>query len=145
MNYKNVYLAGKIENLTWEEAADWRNLTAARFEEVGIDCYNPCDHVPPELRNGIITTERVKSLGGFRGDELFTQDMFHLQNCNIFLLNLDDPGTGTLIELGMAYTLGLTIIGFGGSSDLKKHPFTYKTIQVMFDALEDAIQFIVDI
>jgi len=143
--WKNVYLAGKIEGLVWEEAADWRNLAAVRFDDEGIDCYNPCDHVPVSLRDGIITAERVKSFGGFRGEELFAQDIFHLQNCNIFLVNLDNPGSGTLIELGMAYILQLTIIGFGGSLDLRKHPFIYKTVQVMFDTLDEAVDFVINI
>lgn len=144
MDYKNVYLGGRIEGLTWQVAAGWREVTAERLEDEGIDYHNPCDHVPLALRSGIITAEKVKSLGGFRGEEIFAQDMFHLQNCNVFLVNLDNPGTGTLIELGMAYILGLSIIGFGGSADLRKHPFIYKTVQVMFNTLEDAIQFIVD-
>lgn len=143
--YKNIYLAGKIEGLVWQIAAGWRQVAAERLEDEGIDYYNPCNHVPHELRNGIITAERVRSLGGFRGEELFAQDMFHLQNCNIFLVDLDNPGSGTLIELGMAYSLQLTIIGFGGSADFKKHPFIYKTVQVMFDTLEEAVEFIINI
>lgn len=143
--WKNVYLAGRIEGLTFEQAADWRNLAAARFDEEGIDCYNPCDHVPLALRNGIITTENVRAMGGFRADEIFAQDVFHLQNCNVFLVNLNNPRIGTLIELGIAYTLQLTIVGFGGSPDLRKHPFIYKTIQVMFDSLDEAVDFIINL
>lgn len=144
--YKNVYLGGKIEGLTWEEAADWRNLAVLKFmDEEEIDCYNPCDHVPIELRSGAITAERVRLAGGLRGDEIVAQDIFHLQNCNIFLVNLDNPGTGTLIELGMACILQLTIVGFGGSADLRKHPFIYKTVQVMFNTLDEAVEFIINI
>jgi len=144
LNYKNVYLAGKIEGLSWDEASEWRNRAAMRLDEECISCYNPCIHVPLELRSGVITAKRVKEAGGLVGNEIFAQDIFHLNECNIFLVDLDNPGTGTLVELGMAYTLGLSIIGFGASDELGKHPFVYKVCHCIFDDLNDALDFLIN-
>ncbi len=145
MNFKNVYLAGKIEGISWDVVSGWRSKAARMLDDACIDCYNPCVHVPLQVRSDIITLEGVEDAGGMAGDEIFTQDVFHLNECNIFLVNLDNPGTGTLIELGMASVLGLTIVGFGASDDMQEYPFIYNLCRCIFDDLGEALDFIINL
>jgi len=145
MNYKNVYLAGRIEGLTWKRASEWRLRTVLRLDEDCIPCYNPCGHVRLQVRGGVITLDRVEDAGGLAGDEIFAQTMFHLNECNIFLVDLDDPGTGTLIELGMAFVLGLTAVGFGASDETRSYPFIYNICRCIFDDLGEALDFIINL
>lgn len=60
-------------------------------------------------------------------------------------MNLDNPGTETLIELGMAYILGVTIVGFGALYKLRGHPFINKVVHAMFNTSEEAVDFIINL
>lgn len=144
---KYVYMGGGIEGLTWEEAGIWREQTANRFREECIRYHNPCGYIPIELRRGIITADRLKNEGMFTGDEIYTQDMFYLKNlCNIYLINLDNPGRFTLIEWGIAHSLALIIIGFGGIKTGNKDYFPIRIqADCLFNTREEAIDFIIAI
>lgn len=147
--HKSVYLAGKIEGLTWDQAAAWRKWAAKTLRDAGIRYYDPCEHVPISLRKGaVITGKRAAELSGLRGDEIWTQDVFYLKNeTNIILANLWDYNTGkltgTLVEWGMGYILGLTLIGFRPSDSYKGHPFIYKPADCLFETVEEAVDFII--
>ncbi len=142
---KNVYLAGRIEDLTYEQASQWRKEAAFLLGEAEIPSYDPCEHIPSELREGIVTIARVAECGGRSEDEIYAQDMFHLNNtCNIFLVNLNDPGVGTLVEVGIAFNMGITIVGFGASAEHCLHPFLYKTCLLM-NTMGEAVDFIINI
>jgi len=140
---KKVYLAGRIEDITWEESSTWRKKVVDILDDTGIRCYNSCDHVPIELRNGVVSAQKVVEFNGLKGNEIFAQDIFHLRQCNIFLANLKDVNTGTLVELGMAYILGKLIIVFDVSHKLKLHPFINQTANIIYDKLDDALDFII--
>lgn len=146
MNEKRVYLAGSIEGLVWEDASKWRNKAVEMLKDAGIeDVYNPVDHIPLEMRNGIITAERVKEGGGFRGKEIVAQDLFRLRRCNIFLVNLDDPGSGTMAEMGIKWAQGGIIIGFSEWEGSVDHPFIVELADVIYDTLDEAVDFIINI
>jgi len=141
---KYVYLGGRINNLTWQQMNSWREKAMFRLREANIPCYNPCDYLPGELRKGIVTIRRVRD-AGIRNDEIYTQHMFHLTNhVNIYLINLDNPGRGTMIEWGHAHILGITIIGFGGKPEDREHLFIRKQAHCLFANLEEAIDYIID-
>lgn len=147
MNDKRVYLAGRIEGLTWEEANGWRGEAIKTLESFQIECYNPCDHVNAHFRKNKvpITVEAVDELGGLTGYEIYTQDMFYLTKwCNIFLAKIGDAQVGTFVEWGMATVLGHILIGFD-MGRRKKHPFIHKPAHVLYDSLDEALDFIVNI
>ena len=142
MNDKKVYLAGTIEVLEFKEL-EWFFEAAEILRDIGMDVYNPCDHIPEEMRNGVITAERVKEAGGSKGKEIVAQDLFHLQGSNIFLINLKHGcSTGKMTEFGIKWAQGATIVAFGGSSN---HPFISELANVVYDTLDEAVDFIVNL
>lgn len=130
----NIYLAGTIERLNWNEASVWREeaITLLNSHEV----YNPCEHIPDFERGNIITCEEIA-----QPELIVVQDLHNLRKSDILLVKLGEASVGTLIELGIAYALETTIVGWGKGS-VTSHPFIKEVVKARFDTLPEAADFI---
>jgi len=135
-----VYLAGKIEDLPFSEATEWRQRAKRYLEDYGIGHYDPTKHAMEYLFGGVITGRSTE-----RDGKIFTQDVHHIYSSDVILVRLNKGTPGTLIELGMAYCLQIPVVAFDTSSDLRSHPFIQGTVDVFCANLEEALDYIVNL
>lgn len=106
-----VYIAAPL----FSEMERKFNLEVRDFlYKLGFDTYLP-------QLNGGLCLDLVKSKKPPRSREskesrriIFAKDLEEIRNCDLFLIILDGrvPDEGACVELGIAYTLGKTSIGF---------------------------------
>ena len=142
MSEKRVYLCGGIEGLTYEQAGKWREKAGRVLDDNEIDVYDPYARIPLEFRDKPITTEIAEAEGFLRGDEIRTQDKFRLTWCNIMLVNIDNMGRGSHIEVGRVWMTDKIKIGFSKEEKVK-HPLV-DTMDALYDNLDDALDFIIN-
>jgi len=141
-----IYLAGKIDGLTWEEANGWRKRVidelSLRDEYGRLAFYNPLCHVLYlSGKNVKITPETVRGTSR----RIVVDDEFYLKKATVVLANLEGNGmTGTLCEIGYARALGKLIVGFG-KSRLTEHPFIKRWVDIHLPTLEEAIDYLDDL
>ncbi len=144
-----VYLAGKIEGITYEEAFDWRNEAEDILVRAGKDVYNPGRHVPKEMKGQIITRENVeqfRKLSPNFSKELYYQDLEHLKESQVILVNLGWRSmTGTLFELGYGRRGGTMVVGFSADPYLIQHPFVRYSIDILYDSFKPALKYIIEL
>ena len=154
---KYVYLGGFIEGLRWEEAFEWREKAEIFLKDIGIKIYNPVVHVPAAFKDSqaVITSAKIINfyllnspieLAEDFKNRVFFQDLFHLRKADICLFNLKDfgrpvNGIGTIWELGAAFILKKLVLAFHKSS-LEQHSFVTNSINLNFDCLDDALDYI---
>jgi len=146
MNKTKVYLGGKIDGLNWHDAFAWREIAERELTDAGILVYNSVVHVPAQMRGKTITREEVAKLNESSnfGDEIYFQDRFQFKICSIILFNLKfGSSIGTLWELGAASILDKLIIAFDIHPDLKLHPFIKNSINLEYETLEEALNYII--
>lgn len=132
---KSVYLAGAItyfyKTEQSERATAWRDKAEEFLNDYNIKCFNPCKESP--------------SCWEYPQDGLIKQNYFYLNNCDIVLVNLDmiNDSVGTIWELSMAWKDHKTVIAFGKTPWLKR-PHMKSLIDVKFDTLDEALDYVVD-
>lgn len=116
-------------------------------------------HVPKKFRinDEIITSQKIidflsanSIISTDFGTKVFFQDFFHLQECNICLFNLErsqfprgTEGIGTFWEIGAAFILQKLRFAFNTLPIFKEHPFIANSINLNFDSLDEALDYIV--
>lgn len=132
---KSVYLAGAISYFYKTEQHDratkWRDGAKEYLGQFDIKCFNPCDE-PSDCWQ--------YPQGG-----LIKQNYFYLKNCDIILLNLDmiNDSVGTVWEISMAWRDHKPVVAFGKTPWLDR-PHMLSLIDVKFDTLDQALEYIVD-
>lgn len=132
---KSVYLAGTISYFYKTERHDrataWRKRAKEYLGQFDIRCFNPCEEPADCWRY---------PQGG-----LIHQNYFYLNNCDIVLVNLDmiNDSIGTAWELSMAWRDHKTVVAFGKTPWLDR-PHMQSLINVHFDALDEALEYISD-
>ena len=132
---KSVYLAGAISYFyntkQKERATKWRTKAKECLGQFNMKCFNPCDE-PSDCWQ--------YPQGG-----LIKQNYFYLKNCDIILLNLDmiNDSIGTIWELSMAWREHKPIVAFGKTPWLER-PHMQSLIDVKFNTLDEALDYIVD-
>ena len=138
---KLVYLAGKIDGLSWDKANKWRERAVIELGLYGISAYNPLAHQAHLRGVAEINPEVVQDIK----NQIPVNDEFYLKHADILLCNLEhDNVTGTLLEIGYARALRKLIVAFGNSR-LCKHPFIEKWVDLKFTSLDDALGYIIDL
>lgn len=101
---RQIYLAGAINGITWDQAALWRDKIAYNISTVSHNewhCFNPCDHFN-EFGETISEAESL------------SYDLDHLRHSRLMIASFEFNQTsiGTMIELGMAYENKIPVIGY---------------------------------
>jgi len=129
----NVYLAGGINKLSYEQAFGWRIKVTKELLKYGINCLNPIASKD---------FDKFNSGGKFtEGDKVcYWRDLFLVKQSDIVLMNLNNgQSTGTMIEKGWCDVLGKLVVVV--SEEPIKHPFVYEKA-IIFKTIDDAIEFI---
>jgi nucleoside 2-deoxyribosyltransferase len=107
-----VYLAGP--DVFREDAVEFGNKLKKRCEEYGMEGLFPLDNEIPNFKNDKDTAMRI-----------FQGNVNMIKECDVVLANMDlfrGPGmdSGTAWEMGMAFAMSKTVIGYkNDSNDLK--------------------------
>jgi hypothetical protein len=133
-----VFLSGPIDGTPIADAASWRAKATRGFEARGIGTYDP--------------TRVITSTPGYvpRPHEVFANDRYHLQRCDVVLVNLDLPETVrsqdapffTIGEMFLAHDADLPVITVG--STFRGRPGYEAIVTRSFDTLDDAVDYIID-
>jgi len=139
----NVYLAGPITGLTFDEARRWRLSAAARLEEYGITALDP-------LRGKEELGRTDRPLGAWfdGGSDAVTRDLTDIASSHIVLMNFEDcevASLGTMAELGWAFAISSFDIEIVvvRNTDLYDHVFVDYMADKTFDNLGDALDYII--
>ncbi len=102
-----IYFAGPITGLTYEDAADWREAWAPRFEALGHTIASPLRGKESLRGKGVLS-------GVFdEGKAAVHRDLWDIDRSDIVLTNLEGaeiPSVGTIAEIGYAYARGKFIL-----------------------------------
>ena len=132
-----VYLAGTIDNVSKEESQGWRARAYDMLASIGVVS------AVPGLEKIQLTSKQIVEL-----------DSTMVNIADAVLVNLSYltkaptkwVGTGTLIELGLALSLGRPIIAFTEGKELSHHfKFLNGVITKFCNSLDEAIELIDDI
>jgi nucleoside 2-deoxyribosyltransferase len=109
----SVYLSGPITGLTYEDARNgWRFNFAAQLKH-GITVLSPMRHEGhlAELQGELDQTYPEHPFS--TGKMLVAKDKLDIERCEVMVVNLlgaKKVSIGTVMEIGMAYQLGKTIV-----------------------------------
>jgi hypothetical protein len=139
MTARRVFLSGMIDGVALSEASRWRQHATDVLAGSGFETYDP-------TRVMVRAGEKY----GPAPIEVFTNDRWNLERCDVVLANLDLPPTletanapfFTIGELFLAHALHLPIITFGAAF---RGRAGYEAIVTRsFDELDDALTYIVE-
>lgn len=140
-----VYLAGPILGQTYEQARfGWRKEVADKFDP-GIEPLSPMrqeGHLA-ELP-GKITDQKVDGFNHIfsHGQMIFQKDLLDIKMADIVLVNLlgaKKVSKGTLVEIGLAFAFGKTIIVvMEPEGNIHDHPFVRQPAMVV-GTLDEAV------
>ena len=145
VNYFTVYLAGPIRGLTHEEASGWRLDVIEKLKDAGIKCLSPMRNKELIKDAGRIT-DSYENLKGYSSHDLFNRDKFDIMCSDIILFNLLNKKVtiiGSLFELAWGHLLGkYCIVVVSDDSIYAKHPFIKESASIMFNNLDEAVDYI---
>ena len=109
-----IYLAGGIADLSWEEAQGWRDQFSEIIDETCNGrwcCFDPCKHIHDFCE--VISEE-----------EALVYDLDHLRHSRIMLVSFEhtQKSIGTAIEIGVALENRIPIIGYNPNK-IDLHPW----------------------
>ena len=115
-----VYLAGKMEGLTWEEASGWRR-DLMRYSLSGFEVLDPMRGKNRHAWAG------PKTSVFFHHDAIITRDLNDIERSDVVIAHFNTGvihGVGTFIELGTCIPLRKPVILIiAPESALRQHPF----------------------
>lgn len=133
-----VFLSGRIDGVSLDDASGWRAKATARLGEAGFDVYDPTRVM--RARDSYTAIPR----------EVFTNDRWNLARSDILLVNLELPDTirtrdapfFTIGEMFLAHEAGLPVIVFG--SPFEGRPGHEAIVTRSFAELDEAMRYIMD-
>ncbi len=124
---KSVYLAGKIDGLTFTQAMAWRRDITGKLEQFDVNCpsYSSEENHP---------------------NLMWDKDYFLLDNSDIVLVNLDyennSPFLGTSMEIGRAFYQRKPIIIFSSKDWVHKSLTLQYHATAIVNDIDEAIDII---
>jgi nucleoside 2-deoxyribosyltransferase len=114
-----------------QQATAWREKAEEYLSDYNIKCFNPC--------------KENQSCWEYPQTGLIKQNYFYLQNCDIILVSLEmiADSIGTAWELSMAWRDHKNVVAFG-QTHWSDRPHMQSLIDVHFDTLDEALDYIVD-
>lgn len=130
-----IYAAGAMTGLTWEQQFEWRDEFAASIHNATNKwhVFNPCLH-----------SSDIKEFE-MNERESMEYDLFHLLRSDIVIVNFkyNAGSVGTLMEMGAAYTHNIPIIGLN-EDDEKLHPWQQEMCLKIFTDYNKMFNYIVN-
>ena len=103
---RKVYLSGSIDNLTFEEALDWREKASYILSKYGIVTFNPLRGMDPDKPRSLEPSEAV------------TRDKRDIRSSDVLLVNLTHHVCykGTMMEILYAWEHEIPVVIFYGDA-----------------------------
>ena len=130
-----IYLAGGMTNVSFEEANRWRVKIKHELENYECDskikCINPQDYYKIS-DDSAYDSER----------EVMEFDLYNVKTSDILIVNFNDVHSlGTMAEMATAYELRKPILGLNiGNEEL--HPWQEEMCNKMFDDMDKLINYV---
>ena len=138
MKSVEIYLAGGMSNISFEEQLKWRSQIK---DAILCGCYEyaykPLFFSPPtyyNLEEQNHNTER----------EVMDFDLNRLRNSDLVIVNFNAPNSiGTAMELAIAYENRIPVIGIN-ETKTELHPWLVESVTRMCCNMREAIKHVVD-
>ena len=137
MNNFNIYLAGAMSGLSFEEQNNWRKAVKGKLENTcsiyRINCINPVDYYNFEDESKYDNETEVMNF-----------DLHKLKHSDLVVVNFNRPESlGTMAEIATAYELRIPIIGLKDEST-KLHPWQECMCSKIFTSLDKMLYYVQD-
>lgn len=146
MKTKKVYLAGRIQGLSFEESRAWRCEATRQFRTFGIAAISPLsledavhramsgsDEVPDQDAEYAHVVEVSRYI--------VWKDLEIIKKCSAVLVNIADPSWGTGMEIFFAsHVLNMPVVAFGKASE--QNPWIRHHLIGNYQEMDAAIKFI---
>lgn len=143
---KNVYLAGPISGLTYDECTAWRDQASHELIPCGIECFSPLRKKSFLRDYGKLEQSYNHVLSTDAG--IMTRDHNDVQRADCLLVNLlgcTPEGTGrvsvgTVMEMAWAWDRRIPVVAvLEKAGNLHDHPMIRRTIGFRVESVEDGI------
>lgn len=148
---KSVYLAGQITGLTFDEAADWRNLVKGQLAEHGIEGLSPLCGKEYLREIGVLGCDgdRYGVYGLLSTNKGITQrDRWDAQRCDVLLVNLmhaPKASIGTVMEIAWADACRKPIVLAMEPGNVHEHGMILEVTGYRCVTLDEAVQTVISI
>lgn len=138
MKTVDIYMAGGMSDLSFDEQIKWRNQIR---DSILYGCYEysykPIFFSPPMYYN--FEEQNHKS-----EREVMEFDLNKLRNSDLVIVNFNSPNSlGTAMELAIAYENRIPVIGIN-ERNTKLHPWLEESVTRMCCNLREAVKHVVD-
>lgn len=135
MNNYFIYLAGGMQNLSFDDQNSWRTEVKKQLEKYDCDykvkCINPVDYY-----NTFDQTTYDSDL------EVMQFDLHKVKTSNLLIMNFNNMySLGSMAELAIAYEKGIPVIGLNESGQ-QLHPWQYCMCPKVFNNRDDMMLYI---
>lgn len=131
----NIYLAGGMSDISFEESNIWRGIAKEKLEscECGyhVKAINPNDYF-----NFLVKRHETE-------EEIRRFDINKVDISDLILVNLNGRSIGTAMELQHAFDRGLPIVGYKDDGEFL-HPWLECVTSRVFASVEEAVNYIRD-
>lgn len=132
MKQYNIYLAGGMSNLSYEEQMKWRlHIEYSLSDYSNVRCISPPEYYSFEYKSH--KHER----------EVFEFDLNLVRNSNLIIVNFNKPDSiGTAMEIAVAREHRIPIIGLCEDS-VKIHPWLIECCTRMCNTMDELVEHII--
>lgn len=143
MSKHKLYMAGKMKDLTAEEAIMWAKEIDHQLQFAGVqDKY--IMHIPANFYN------YEKCRDGFTEKEIMNFDLCQVRRCDILIVNLKDinGSVGSHFEIATAFAENsfgskhIAIIGLGKTENI--HPWIVESLDKNCETIDDLVDYLVE-
>lgn len=132
----NIYLAGGMQNLSFDVSNIWRNNVIKSFKNVysysNVKCINPNDYY------------NFKEITYDSQHEVMDFDLYKVRHSDLVIVNLNDvKSIGTAMELAVAHENGIPIIGLNEEHN-ELHPWESCMCNKIFHNMQKMVRYIAD-
>lgn len=143
----NVYLAGPIRGLTYQESTDWREFARLRLNAMGHTSMSPMRGKEYLKDKGVLLgSDGQGSFEEFPMSTekgLFRRDIFDVSMSDCVLANLQgatELSIGTVMEIQRGYDLDKYVITVMEAGSIHDHPFVRQASSIFVPTLEYALE-----
>lgn len=138
-----VYLAGPISGLSYEQATNWRENAASILRRRGISSASPM-RAKEALRGVQDIWAEGSDLGPFYSAKgIVSRDRFDVRRASLVIMNLsgaDAVSVGTMVELGWASERGTPVILVDTPDSVHTHVFVEELVSFVVESVEEACE-----
>lgn len=130
----DVYTAGGMSNLSYEEQVMWRKHVKERLESCECD-YKVKVCNPVDYYNFSVKLHETES-------EVMEFDLHKVRTSNLIIVNFNAPQSlGTMAEIAIAYEYRIPVIGLN-EKGLELHPWQVEMCARIFDDMGEMLDYV---